>query len=156
MFRADRKFLPLAILVAILVVVPILAYAQADLGSTIRTQIMSDPRSASLTQAQVDEMVTILTQAAQAQGVSASDITWRPKDPATFAVTTMQQAYDVCQGTPAPFCAIDLAFGFLGPDDFIAYMLGLASMGLIWILAETMHRREFPASIVPRTAELYR
>ncbi len=107
-------------------------------------QIMSDPRTSSLTQVQVDEMVAILTQAAQAQGLTANDIAAKPVDSSGFFSEEVRQAYDACEGTPTFFCVFDLAFGFLGPDSIIPFILGASSMGLIWILAEMIHRRRYP------------
>ncbi len=124
--------------------IPAEAQSSADLSSTIRMQIMSDPRTTALTQVQVDEMVSILTRAAQAQGLTAKDIAARPIDSSGSFAGKMQAAYNACEGTPAFFCAFDLAFGFLGPDSIIPFILGAASMGLIWILAEMIHRRRYP------------
>jgi hypothetical protein len=36
------------------------------------------------------------------------------------------------------------AFGFVGPDTTIPFCLGAASMGLIWIIAEMLHRHKYP------------
>jgi hypothetical protein len=36
------------------------------------------------------------------------------------------------------------AFGFVGVDTTIPFTLGAASMGLVWILAEMIHRRRHP------------
>jgi hypothetical protein len=44
---------------------------------------------------------------------------------------------------------MDEAFGFIGPDTTIPFALGMASMGLIWIIAEMMHRRKYPHLFAP-------
>ena len=142
---------PIALFIVAVAVVlffaPELAHAQipgANLSDTIRAEIMNDPRTAAFSQGQIDEMVGILTQAAEAEGITAADITWRPQDPASFSAQ-MRQAFSVCEGTPTLLCSFDVAFGFLGPDSNIPFILGAASMGLVWILAEMIHRRRFPA-----------
>lgn len=133
-----------------LFLIPLLAHAQtqaSDLSATIRAELMQDPRTAGIPSAELDAMVSILTQQAQAKGVTAGDITWRPKDPASF-VAEVKQAYDMCEGMPAFFCAFNTAFGFIGPDTTIPFTLGAASMGLVWILAEMIHRRRYPGQPV--------
>ena len=129
---------------------PMLVHAQAsdELKATIRSEIMSDPRSAALSEVEIDQMVELLSDAAAKQGITASQIIWRPTDTdgETFGTTALpeQQPVDFCEGTPLLLCTFDMAFGFLGPDTIIAYLLGLASMGLIGVLASMLHLRKYP------------
>ncbi len=120
---------------------PLLARAQTqpnNLRSTIRAEILSDPRSAGLSETQIDTMVNILAQQAQEQGVTANDITWRPQQLSSPDAAPVS-APDYCGTTPGFLCAFDLAFGFAGNDPTIPFFLGMASMGLIWIVAEKLH-----------------
>lgn len=136
--------LTFAILISLALLVPAMGHAQtsANLEATIRAELMSDPRTASLTSAQVEAMVSLLAQEAQRQGITASDITSRPS---SFA----EEMTDVCEGTPKVSCVFDVAFGLIGPDSTIPYILGATSMGLIWLLAEMIHRRRYPAAPQP-------
>jgi len=149
-YHSARNITLLAVVASVFMMFPLLSHAQTSdtaLSATIRAELMSDPRTASLSQAQVDEMVTILTQQAQAQGMTASDITRRPGDPETFGAGGAPQPVDTCEGTPTLFCVFDTAYGFLGPDTSIPFLLGMASMGLVWVLAEMIHRRRYPAAV---------
>jgi hypothetical protein len=124
-----------ALLAPFLLFIPVLASAQStDLSSTIRSELLKDPRTENLSQTQLDAMVQLLSGEAQQRGITASDITWRPS-------SLSQAVTDVCGDTPQALCVLDVAFGFLGPDSIIAYILGASSMALIWLLAEMLHRR---------------
>jgi hypothetical protein len=124
-------------------IVPLIASAQTtpDLSATIRAELLSDPRTSSLSAAQLDAMVSLLTQQAQAQGITAEDITWRPQTFSNADVAPVA-APESCAGNFT--CVMDEAFGFIGPDILIPFALGAASMGLIWILAEMIHRKKYP------------
>ena len=60
------------------------AHAQAssdsELRETVRAAILADPRSAQMSEADVDSMVAALAGEAEAQGVTSEDIAWRPQD----------------------------------------------------------------------------
>jgi len=128
---------------ALLLLLPLIGSAQTTsdsaLQSTIRAELLSDPRTSALSSAQLDAMVSLLTQQAQAQGITASDITWRPQ---SFSSGAAPAAQESCAGNFT--CVFDEAFGFVGSDTVIPFSLGAASMGLIWILAEMIHRRKYP------------
>jgi len=133
---------------------PLLAHAQApasDLSATIRAELLKDPRTASLSSAELDAMVSILASEAQRQGVTASDITWNP------AADIVAEVVDACGDIPKFSCIFGLAFGFIGPDPTIPYILGVTSMGLVWLLAEMIHRRRYPvqAQAVPPTQPMW-
>jgi hypothetical protein len=131
------------LLCTLLLLVPFMSRAEtappADLRAIIRAELLSDPRTASLSQAQLDAMVSLLSQEAQKQGLNAQDITWHPQSSASGAA---QAAPESCAGSFT--CMMDQAFGFIGPDPTIPFFLGMASMGLIWVLAEMIHRKRYP------------
>jgi hypothetical protein len=142
--------------VAILVVcafMPLVLHAQtatsSALSAAIRAELLSDPRSASLSEAQLSAMVDLLSQEAQKQGLTAQDIQWHPNPPATgyAAPGAVADSGPVCDGSLT--CLMDEAFGFVGPDTTISFLLGMSSMGLIWILAEMIHRHKYPHITVP-------
>ena len=120
----------------------------SDLRATIRAELLSDPRTSSLTSAQLNAMVDLLSQQAQKQGLSASDIEWHPTPPAPSDTTVVPAA--TCNGSFT--CEIDQAFGFVGSDTTIPFVLGAASMGLIWSIAEILHRRKYPHLFAPPAA----
>lgn len=138
--HATRTFALLTcIAVSALFLMPLAASAQtSDLKATIRAELLKDPRTTSLTVAQLEAMVELLSGEAQEQGMTPSDIAWRP---ASFS----QQVTDVCGATPQVLCIFGVALGFIGSDPTIPYILGAASMALVWILAEMIHRRRYPA-----------
>ncbi len=129
---------------ALWIVFPHVAHAQqnaSDLRATIQAELLSDPRTAVLTQVQLGAIVDILTKEASKQGITAQDIQWRPQTPESFAVGNgVEGTADTCK-TWAFLCVFNEAFGFTGPDATIPFILGAASMGLIWIFAEMLHRR---------------
>jgi hypothetical protein len=141
----SSSFSILAIVVALCL--PLLVHAQSaaqsDLSATIRAELLSDPRTQSLTSTQLDAMVNLLTQKAAEQGLTAKDIMWHPAN--SFGTSTVddmtasaQQSSDCVSGFT---CVFDEAFGFVGPDNTIPFVLGAASMGLVWTIAEMIHRR---------------
>lgn len=150
--RFQQTFL-LPVVLALLALTPLVSRAQTappsgDLRATIRAELLSDPRTSGLSAVQLNAMVDLLSQQAQKQGMSAHDITWRPQNNETFGSGggTPGTSND-CNGIPSIACILDEAFGFLGPDATIPFSLGMASMGLIWILAEMIHRHRHPAGM---------
>lgn len=139
-----KHLLPrLAILTAVLLSIPLLVSAQSQsLSEAIRAEILKDPRAASIPSAQVDVMVASLAQAAAEQGVTESDITWRP--------------VETSESTPvAPcgfFCSINAIFGFGGDDYTIPLGLGITSALLILFISMMLHRHH-KHDIVPPTIE---
>ena len=87
-------------------------------------------------------------QEAQKQGVTSRDIQWRPQQ---YGNAEDDVPMDYCGATPALLCAFSTAFGLAGTDPTIPFTLGAASMGLIWILAEMIHRRRHPYISAPPT-----
>ena len=78
MIRAHITAAVFILVLLALLIVPVVLHAQAsdDLRATIRAQLLSDPRTAGLSEEKLDSMVNLLAEEAQKQGVTASDITW--------------------------------------------------------------------------------
>ncbi len=111
---------------------------EAALSSTIRAAILSDPRSQSMTEAEVDAMVVALTRQAQSVGMTADDIVWRPAETGTVG--------DGAAGECGFLCALNHAFGFDGSDYTIPIWLGACSLMLIFLIAaiweyQHLHKR---------------
>lgn len=133
---------------AVAFLVPAAVYGQAasaDLRATIRAELLSDPRTSSLSQAQIDTLVSLLADEAQKQGITSQDIQWRPQNNERF-VAIESAAPEAAECAGGFLCIMSEAFGFIGADTTIPFTLGAASMGLVWILAEMIHRRRHPAS----------
>jgi hypothetical protein len=144
-----RSFIIAALVLAALL--PAVARAQAtppsDLRAIIRAELLSDPRTSSLTQQQLDAMVSLLSQEAQKRGLTAQDLTWHPQ---TFQGTGASQAAQQPQDCGSSWtCAAAAAWGFTGPDTIIPFSLGAASMALLWVIAEMLHRRKYPHLAAP-------
>ena len=93
--------------------------SQADLQAQIRTAITTDPRSASMSQAQLDALVNALAGKASQQGMTAQDIVWRPYDPS--AVTTQAPAGTANSGSELFYILIAL-FGLMA-TTFVAILM---------------------------------
>ena len=138
----------LSIVVAIIlacVAAPLVASAQEsqdELRATIRAEILSDPRTAGLSEAEIDAVVDLLTQEAQKQGTTSQASQGQPESTERFVAGETAAPAPECAG--GFLCAMSEAFGFVGADTTIPFTLGAASMGLIWILAEMIHRRRHP------------
>ena len=131
-------FLRLAF-VTTLLLVPLISYAQsADLNSSIRAALFGDPRTSTMSPAQIDAMVAALSQRAQQQGLTPADITWQPIPPSG---TTESNS---CAGFPAYLCTINDAFGFEGPDYFIPIWLAAAALLFLLINALQNHHGRPP------------
>lgn len=139
--RASTKFL--AISTAAILSLPFLVSAQSSgLSEAIRAEILKDPRSSNIPSAQVDAMVASLAQAAAQQGVTESDITWRPVE-------------SIEGGTASPcgfLCSVNAIFGFGGDDYTIPIGLGITSALLVLFLSAMLHRHH-KHDIVPPTIE---
>ena len=142
-----RVLLPLFILLALLVSVPFFVSAQnasSDLRATIRAELLSDPRTSSLSEAQIDALVGLLADEAEKQGITSQDIQWRPESSERFVATESAAPQEAAECGGGFLCTMSEAFGFVGADATIPFTLGAASMGLVWILAEMIHRRRHP------------
>lgn len=113
------------------VALPLIAGAQSlGLQNAIRAEIMKDPRSADIPPTQIDAMVSALAQTAAAQGVSESDITWKP--------ATRDGVGPVSEC--GFLCTINRIFGFGGDDFTIPIGLGVTSALLILFISMMLHR----------------
>jgi hypothetical protein len=129
----------IVVVASLFLMLPLLVHAQsADLDTTIRAALSSDPRTATMSQAQIDAMVAALSQRAQQQGLTPGDITWRPLPTSSTAPTS------VCAGFPAYLCTINTAFGFQGPDYFIPIWLAACALLFLLINALQAHHRRLP------------
>ena len=134
------------VVLGIFLMLPLLAHAQsADLNATIRAALYGDPRTATMSQAQIDAMVSALSQRAQQKGLTPSDITWRPLP------TSGTTAANSCAGFPVYLCTINDAFGFEGPDYFIPIWLAACALLFLLINAlQTHHGRAFAIASLPQ------
>jgi len=142
-----RVLLPLFILLPLLVSVPFFVSAQnasSDLRATIRAELLSDPRTSSLSEAQIDALVGLLADEAEKQGITSQDIQWRPESSERFVATESAAPQEAAECGGGFLCTMSEAFGFVGADTTIPFTLGAASMALVWLLAEMMHRRRHP------------
>jgi len=148
-----RVLLPLFILLPLLVSVPFFVSAQnasSDLRATIRAELLSDPRTSSLSEAQIDALVGLLADEAEKQGITSQDIQWRPESSERFVATESAAPQEAAECGGGFLCTMSEAFGFVGADTTIPFTLGAASMALVWLLAEMMHRRRHPyVSVAP-------
>lgn len=121
-------------LAALAAAVPFAVGAQSSgLEDAIRIEIMKDPRTRTIPVDQLEAMVESLTAAAEAQGVTESDITWRPAKTGQDAATALP---DNC----GFFCAVNAIFGFGGDDYTIPIGLGITSALLILFISMMLHR----------------
>lgn len=141
------SIVPIVVLAMVIALaIPYLGNAQEstdELRATIRGAILSDPRTSSLSETQIDTVVNVLTQEAEKQGMTSQDIQWRPQSTERFfAAEGGAPTAAECAG--GFLCTMTEALGFVGADTTIPFTLGAASMGLVWILAEMIHRRRHP------------
>jgi hypothetical protein len=112
------------------------AFAQSEdeqaLRDTIRAAILSDPRSKTMTDAEVGTMVLALTRQAQSVGMTAEDIVWRPTEAAPAG------SESTCDGL---LCSLNHAFGFDGSDYTIPIWLGASALMLIFLIAGILELR---------------
>ena len=124
--RAHTLFL-LVLVAALITPVLSLAQSETDLHSTIRAAIQSDSRSNDMSEADIEAMVTALERGAEAQGMSASDLTWRP-------VEMEPVSEGPCGDVNDFMCALTQALGFDGSNFFIPIGLGATATVLLFVL----------------------
>jgi hypothetical protein len=108
---------------------------QNQLRATILAQIMADPRSKTMTQAQIYSTVNALTEQAEAQGLTASQITYRPTAPgAPTAASTF--GFGNCTDVS---CALGNAFGLNGSVPIIP--IALFVLAALFILIFSIMRK---------------
>jgi len=137
----------IGIFVAISLVAPLFINAQATsqsaLDATIRAAIMQDPRSASLTSVQIDEMVTALSAKAQTQGLTAQSIAYRLGTPGIVVPGTMSAtptATDPC--SLSTWCTVGnyLGSGLARNAVYAAFwVLSLILIIVVWHMRKNPH-----------------
>jgi hypothetical protein len=118
--------------------VPFLAYAQssnAELRAGIRAEIVKDPRTSSMSEAEIDAMVEALTAGAEAEGIESGSFSAQPS---SFAPTAEPEA-SACGSMPAFLCRINQTLGFDGSNALIPIAL-LAISGLLAFLLWELKR----------------
>ena len=130
-----------AFLLACAMFMPFLVQAQGDeLSASIRVSLLSDPQSAGLSQAELDALVEALAAEAREQGITATDILWRPSEPASFGAGEATGMADTCGNMPPILCALNDALGFSGRNLIIPLLLFFSSAALIFVLSVMIHR----------------
>lgn len=113
--------------------IPFFVHAQTaetdQLRATIKAEIMADPRSQSMSQAQIYSMVNALTIQAQQQGLTSAQLTYRPE--ATGSGSTFSSCNDIS-------CSLASAFGLDGSFPIIP--LALFVMAVLFILIYSLMR----------------
>jgi len=134
--RGERviAFVVAAVIVfGIIVPVAFAHEADAELHATIRAAILSDPRTAEMSEAEIEAMVAALSEEATAQGVTAYDIVWRPQ--------TEEEGAASCNSMPQFFCTLNEAFGFDGSDIAIPIGLGITAAVLLFVIGSILLHR---------------
>jgi hypothetical protein len=130
-----------ALLLAVALLVPALSHAQSaqqdSLRAAIRAAITTDPRSAGMSQAQLDSIVNALSAQAAKRGVTAGDITWRPYS--ADSVTSVPPQTPSCWGFPGVFCTLNAAYGFSSNDLWMPLVLFAAAAAFFVIVALMRH-----------------
>jgi hypothetical protein len=133
---------------AMLSVFPILAYAQStaenQLRATIYSQIMADPRAQAMSQAQIYSLVNALTLQAEAQGLTASAITYRPEVPGSEAPAS-GATFGACSNIS---CSLSTAFGLDGSIPIIPIALFVVA-GLFILIFGIMREMGHPHAQLP-------
>lgn len=144
------RIAPAALAIALLL--PIIALAQTSaqdsLRATIRAEITADPRASQMNEAQIDAMVSALSNQAAKQGITAEQLNWHPYN--ADAVTEAPPA--PCGPLPALFCTMAAAYGFMSPDIYIPIALFAAAAAFVVVVALMRHHKHPHADFPPATA----
>ena len=130
--RIQLVFMVALVLAGIAIAPAVLSAKDDDLTATVRAAILSDPRSETMSQTEVDAMVNALVEEARVKGVTAEDIVWWPADTDSAGDVAEEQATCVL---PAFLCALNEAFGFSSDDLTIPLALFASSMVLLLVLS---------------------
>ncbi|QQG38149.1 MAG: hypothetical protein HYS26_01170 [Candidatus Kaiserbacteria bacterium] len=124
---------------------PLFAHAQSDeeLRSTIRAAIVADPRSASMSEAEIDVMVEALATQAKATGVTARDV-----ESAARASQNTQRRSPYASECTSFICKVNEAFGITGNASVIAVAMGVTAAVLLFVIGMLIehHRRKLTGS----------
>lgn len=116
------------------------AYAQTtsqdQLRATIKAEITADPRSKTMTQAQIDGLVDALTTQAQKQGLTVEQLTYRPGETAIPSSAAFTNCTDIS-------CSLGQAFGLDGSVPIIPIAL-LVVAGLFILIYGIMREMGHP------------
>jgi len=104
--------------------------SDAQLRSTIQAEVSADPRSQTMTQAQISALVDSLTSQAEAQGVTASALTYRPA-----SVTPQNSSSSATPECTSFSCAFINAFGLDGSLPIIPIAFFAAAVLFILIFS---------------------
>lgn len=126
-----------ALILVLAMLLPV-AFAQAQesaLHATIRAQVLQDPRAATLSEAELEALITALAEGAEEQGMTVEEIEQRPLQPDGPALTSIEpeEIMQTCEGMPQFVCTVQSAFGFDGSNTIIPIGL-LITSGLLWFL----------------------
>lgn len=108
------------------------AQSDTELEATIRTAILSDPRSSQMSEAEIDAMVAVLAEGAKAEGITSEDILWRPQE-----IASETESSEAC-GYAAFLCALNDAFGLTGSAVLIPLLLGITSALLLFVIGSIL------------------
>ena len=132
---------------AVVLLLPVLIHAQTTsssaLDATIRAAIMQDPRSASLSAAQINAMVSALSAQAQTKGLTAQNIAYRPGTPGISvpgATTNTPTVSDPCSLSSS--CAVGKFLGSgIGRNVTYAafWILSLLLIAIVWHMRKNPH-----------------
>ena len=125
--------LVIALLLASIALTPVLFAQESDLAATIRAELLADPETASLSEAEMDAMVAALAAQAEEQGLTTQDIEWQPAETASQTQGVPEEA-DTCTGVPGFLCALNESLGFSGGNALIPLWLFISSLALLFIL----------------------
>lgn len=118
--------------------------SEPDLSSTIRNALLLDPRTANLSEAELNRMIDTLTAQAVAQGITPHDMYWRPTLPHTIAASDAAAlAQNDCGQLPRFLCDFNHSLGFKGSDMSIPIALGVLAALILALFAgylELQHR----------------
>jgi len=126
-------FLALLTLVCVAIAPAVLSAKDDDLTATVRGAILSDPRSETMSQTEVDAMVNALVEEARVKGVTAEDIVWWPEEEG-LPGSAIEET-DTCGRLPVFLCALNEAFGFSSDDLTMPLALFASSMVLLLVLS---------------------
>ena len=115
--------------------------SQSELYNTIMSALLSDPRTAKLPPDQLQALVASLAAKAQAQGVTAADITWQPTRPQTTVKSSTQNAssgQSACDLSLPGLCTINDFFGPAGA--LYAVPIFLLVIVLLVLIIRILHR----------------
>jgi hypothetical protein len=108
--------------------------AGASLSDTIRAAILKDPRSANLSQSQIDAMVSALSSQAQTQGVTPQEIAYHPG--AFVGIPSTSDSSIDCTDVSSWLCPLGVALGFDTSDKEVPIGLWITSGILIVVIWE--------------------